>query len=355
MRPGWWRNSKLRSATASASRAAASIASASAVDVPNGLSQSTALPASSAAPTHCGWRNGGACTATRSTSGCSQSARTASASRGEMTSTSVQPVGLVEHGRDDRLPEASTDDADTHRSVTTHARNVARLAVTPPAYRRSMGYRGKVEQQEQAREMRARNMTLQDIATELGVAKSSVSLWVRDVPFTPSKRRTGPQRRPHPFHEAKLAQIAALNAEGVERIGTLSDAAFLAAGVALYAGEGAKTRWRGDVREHRPDDGPVLLRVASSVLRDRRGAPARARLPPRGSRSRRRRARTGQTSRAFRVRSSEQPYRAVADPSIRRHTSTSSAASTSTTRARRRIVGSWGSSGRCYRQSAIPG
>lgn len=86
------------------------------------------------------------------------------------------------------------------------------MGVTPPAYRRPMGYRGKVEQQERARAMRASSMTLQDIATELGVAKSSVSLWVRDVPFTPSKRRSGPQRRPHPFHEARLAQIAALNA-----------------------------------------------------------------------------------------------------------------------------------------------
>jgi transcriptional regulator with XRE-family HTH domain len=103
-----------------------------------------------------------------------------------------------------------------------------------------MGYRGKVEEQERARDMRARNMTLQDIATELGVSKSSVSLWVRDVPFTPSKRRTGPHRRPHPAHEAKLAQIATLNAEGIERIGALSDAAFLAAGTALYAGEGSK-------------------------------------------------------------------------------------------------------------------
>src|SRR3954468_15084849 len=103
-----------------------------------------------------------------------------------------------------------------------------------------MGYRGKVEQQNQARAMRARNMTLQAIATVLGVSKSSVSLWVRDVPFTPSKRRTGPQRRPHPFHEAKLAQIAQCDAEGIERIATLSDASFLAAGVALYAGEGAK-------------------------------------------------------------------------------------------------------------------
>jgi hypothetical protein len=103
-----------------------------------------------------------------------------------------------------------------------------------------MGYRGKLEEQQLARVMRARNMTLQDIATQLGVAKSSVSLWVRDVEFTPSKRRYGAQRRPHPFHEAKLAQIEQCDAEGIARIGTLTDAAFLAAGVALYAGEGAK-------------------------------------------------------------------------------------------------------------------
>ena len=44
-----------------------------------------------------------------------------------------------------------------------------------------MGYRGKVEEQERARVLRARNMTLQDIATELGVSRSSVSLWVRDA------------------------------------------------------------------------------------------------------------------------------------------------------------------------------
>jgi hypothetical protein len=118
-----------------------------------------------------------------------------------------------------------------------------------------MGYRGKVEAHERAREMRARNMTLQDIATELGVAKSSVSLWVRGVEFTPSKRRTGPQRRPHPFHEAKLAQIATVNAAGIERIGTLTDAAFLAAGVALYAGEGSKRD--GDVVFANTDSGMV--------------------------------------------------------------------------------------------------
>jgi predicted transcriptional regulator len=126
-----------------------------------------------------------------------------------------------------------------------------------------MGYRGKVEQQELARAMRARNMTLQDIATELGVSKSSVSRWVRDVAYTPSKRRTGPQRRPHPAHEAKLAQIAAMNAQGIERIGTLSETAFLAAGVALYAGEGSKTE--GCVRFANSD--PSMIRFFCAWFR----------------------------------------------------------------------------------------
>ena len=103
-----------------------------------------------------------------------------------------------------------------------------------------MGYRGKVEQQEQARVLRAQNMTLAAIAAELGVSKSSVSLWVRDVAFTPSKRRYGAKRNTHPASRAKQQQIDDLNRAAVERIGTLAEDAFLAAGVALYAGEGSK-------------------------------------------------------------------------------------------------------------------
>jgi len=103
-----------------------------------------------------------------------------------------------------------------------------------------MGYRGKVKEQEQARALRARNLTLADIARILGVSKSSVSLWVRDVPFTPSRRRYGSQRRRQPLRERKLREIEELNREGVVRIGMLGDQAFLAAGTALYAGEGSK-------------------------------------------------------------------------------------------------------------------
>jgi hypothetical protein len=60
-----------------------------------------------------------------------------------------------------------------------------------------------------------------------------------------------------------LAQIAALNAEGVERVGTLSDDAFLVAGVALYAGEGTKRE--GAVRFANSD--PTMIRFFCAWLR----------------------------------------------------------------------------------------
>src|SRR4051794_35019859 len=104
-----------------------------------------------------------------------------------------------------------------------------------------MGYRGKVEQQEKARLLREEGRTLADIADTLGVSKSSVSLWVRDVEIEPLQRRPSLNRRPHPQHLAKLAEIEACNELGARRLRVLSDEAFLAAGLALYAGEGAKT------------------------------------------------------------------------------------------------------------------
>lgn len=108
-----------------------------------------------------------------------------------------------------------------------------------------MGYRGKLEERERARELRAQAWTLQEIATELGVAKSSVSLWARDVEFDPASRRSAATgRRPrgsdHPLRRRKLAEIERLRLAGVERVGSLSEREFLMAGLGLYAGDGSK-------------------------------------------------------------------------------------------------------------------
>jgi transcriptional regulator with XRE-family HTH domain len=103
-----------------------------------------------------------------------------------------------------------------------------------------VGYRGKVELQEKAREFRADGRTLIDIATELGVSKSSVSLWVRNVPFEPRRRRAAVDRRPHPQHVAKLAEIAECDRLGLARIGVLSGEAFLARQALLFTRERAR-------------------------------------------------------------------------------------------------------------------
>ena len=123
-----------------------------------------------------------------------------------------------------------------------------------------MGYRGRVEDRERARRLRAEAWTLQQIADELGAAKSSVSLWVRDVEFIPQPRNRGaPSQRVHPMRVAKLDEIERLRSEGVARIGELSRKEFLVAGVALYAGEGAKRD--GGVRFANSDPRMVLFFV----------------------------------------------------------------------------------------------
>jgi hypothetical protein len=127
-----------------------------------------------------------------------------------------------------------------------------------------MGYAGKVTEQRRARELRAQSWTLQDIATELGVSKSSVSLWVRDVEFVPRPRNRGyGSMKPHPSHVAKLAEIERCRREGLGRIGQLSQREFLVLGLALYAGEGSKSR--GEVRFANSD--PRMLVVFLAWLR----------------------------------------------------------------------------------------
>ena len=104
-----------------------------------------------------------------------------------------------------------------------------------------MGYRGKLAERQQARQLRRTGLPLAEIALRVGVSKSSVSLWVRDVEFAPLPRPPrGRRRAPNALQRRKQAEIERLAEEGRTRIGRLSEREFLVAGVALYAGEGSK-------------------------------------------------------------------------------------------------------------------
>jgi hypothetical protein len=128
-----------------------------------------------------------------------------------------------------------------------------------------MGYRGKLAEQQQARRLRRTGLPLAEIAARVGVSKSSVSLWVRDVAFDAPVVRTvrGRRRQPNALQRRRQAEIDRLLEEGRARVGRLSEREFLVAGVALYAGEGAK----GDGRVRFVNSDPRMVVFFCAWLR----------------------------------------------------------------------------------------
>jgi transcriptional regulator with XRE-family HTH domain len=138
-----------------------------------------------------------------------------------------------------------------------------------------MGYRGKTVEQQRARALRAAGWTYAEICAELGVSRSSVSLWVRDVEvdatLLDARRRArweagnlSVSKRPSSLHVRKLAEIQECHRQAADRVGELSARDRFIAGIALYAGEGAKTD--GSVRFANSD--PAMIGTFVSWLRE---------------------------------------------------------------------------------------
>ncbi|WP_149548852.1 hypothetical protein [Streptomyces marokkonensis] len=105
----------------------------------------------------------------------------------------------------------------------------------------------KDDLREKARELRLQGWTYDQIQIELGCSKSSISLWVRDLP-KPERKRT----REEASTIARRGWEATLRLREKERqrtkataaseIGALSDRELFVVGVALYWAEGAKDK-----------------------------------------------------------------------------------------------------------------
>ncbi|OIK01506.1 helix-turn-helix domain-containing protein [Streptomyces colonosanans] len=107
--------------------------------------------------------------------------------------------------------------------------------------------RAKDDLRARARELRLQGWTYDQIEAELGCSRSSVSLWVRDLP-RPEPRYT-PEEQQALMREGLAKRRAAENEErkktklAVHReIGELADRELFMAGVALYWAEGSKSK-----------------------------------------------------------------------------------------------------------------
>jgi transposase-like protein len=122
------------------------------------------------------------------------------------------------------------------------------LGTPPPDWTRRPN--AKDELRAQARQLRADGQKYNDIAARLGVSKSSVSLWVRDLPTPPrlsheeNRKRSAAGVRRYWETEGKVreARHAKERAAAAAEIGELTDREILIAGAIAYWCEGTKTK-----------------------------------------------------------------------------------------------------------------
>ncbi|MFJ1750098.1 hypothetical protein ACIOJD_28220 [Streptomyces sp. NPDC088116] len=105
----------------------------------------------------------------------------------------------------------------------------------------------KDDLREQARELRLKGLTYDQIQVELGCSKSSISLWVRDLP-KPDRRDSKEQAklaaRKRWDHELAIRDGARqeTKAAAAREIGFMSERELFLLGVGLYWSEGAKAK-----------------------------------------------------------------------------------------------------------------
>lgn len=117
----------------------------------------------------------------------------------------------------------------------------------------------KPELRAAARKLRAQGLTYDEIVDKLGVSKSSVSLWVRDIAHVPDPERIRrvqahvrmmAEARWSEHRERRDAQRALVRADAADRVVSLSRDELLRLGALLYWCEGAKTKpWRENAVE----------------------------------------------------------------------------------------------------------
>jgi len=138
----------------------------------------------------------------------------------------------------------------------------------PPAWTRRPN--AKDDLRAKARDLRARGLHYEEIVAVLGVAKSSVSLWVRDLPtperlsYAECRERAaeGVRRYWAAKRQVNEARRAAARAAAAAEIGDLTDREILIAGAIAYWCEGSKNK--PDRRADRvifTNSDPALIRL----------------------------------------------------------------------------------------------
>jgi hypothetical protein len=151
--------------------------------------------------------------------------------------------------------------------------NEALRGEPPPPWTRRPN--AKDDLREQARELRRQGFEYQRIAAELSVAKSSVSLWVRDLPVPDRLSLEERHRRSvegsanywRAERPRRAAARAAVRCAAAQQIGTLTDRELVIAGAIAYWCEGSKSKpYRRETQVSFMNSDPLLVKLYLKFL-----------------------------------------------------------------------------------------
>lgn len=132
----------------------------------------------------------------------------------------------------------------------------------------------KIEAKLQAIELRKKGLAMGEIAHQLGVAKSSVSYWVRDVKLTKAQRSklNANGHSVDAIEKRRLSRLknthakrAAIMAAATDEAESLKNNPLWCIGVALYWGEGGKTQNMARIANSDPAVITTMMRFFSEV------------------------------------------------------------------------------------------
>lgn len=122
----------------------------------------------------------------------------------------------------------------------------------------------KDDLRDKARELRLQGLTYDQIELELGCSKSSISLWVRDLPKPPKHTREEASAIASRGWEATLQRRQQERLETIrmatDSIGTMSDRELFLLGVGLYWAEGTKSK------PHNPQERLTFINSDRNVI-----------------------------------------------------------------------------------------
>lgn len=94
--------------------------------------------------------------------------------------------------------------------------------------------------------MRRDGWSYSDITKRLGIPKSTLSGWMKDIPFRPNQTvvdrvKSGQGKYGMVRHQLRIQEVERLKKQGENEIGKISNRDLLMLGIGLWLGEGSKT------------------------------------------------------------------------------------------------------------------